>query len=113
VHPAQSRAGLLVASRPRGSADRWLVGQASAASAFERFNSVSVYFFTIRDSVRRIYDDPHGTDLPNAANALSYAEHRIIELRHEAGYGNPQLIMMVQDKDRHSVWSLPFLPACA
>ena len=74
---------------------------------------MSLYFFTIQDSHRRVKDDPHGTDLPNAMDALSCAEHKISDLRHEFGYDNPQLIMMVQDKDRHSVWSLPFLPACA
>jgi Domain of unknown function (DUF6894) len=74
---------------------------------------VSLYFFTIRDSDRRVKVDPHGIDLPNAADALSYAERRIIELRHELGYDNPQLIMMVQDEYRHTVWSVPFLPACA
>ena len=74
---------------------------------------MSIYFFTIRDSRGRVKDDPHGTDLSNAADALSYAERRIIDLRHELGYDNPHLMMMVQDEDRHSVWSLPFLPACA
>jgi hypothetical protein len=74
---------------------------------------MSLYFFTIRDSERRVKEDPHGTNLPNAAAALSCAEHTISELRHEFGYNNPQLIMVVQDEDRRSVWSLPFLPACA
>ena len=81
--------------------------------AFELGQSVSVYFFTIRDFYRRVRDDPHGTDLPNVADALSYAEHKISDLRHEPGYDNPQLIMIVQDEDRHAVWSLPFLPASA
>jgi hypothetical protein len=75
--------------------------------------SVSQYFFTIRDSERRIKDDPHGTNLPNAAAALSCAEHTISEMRRESGYNNPQLMMIVQDEDRYTVWSLPFLPACA
>jgi hypothetical protein len=74
---------------------------------------VSLFFFTIRDSDRRVKDDPHGTNLPNAATALSSAEQTISELRHEPGYNNPQLIMIVQDEDRHLVCSLPFLPACA
>jgi hypothetical protein len=74
---------------------------------------VSLYFFTIRDSDRKVRDDPDGTNLPNAASALSCAEHKISELGHEFGYNNPQLIMIVQDEDRHAVWSLPFLPACA
>ena len=71
------------------------------------------YFFTIRDLDRMVKDDPHGTDLPNVADALFYAERSITELRHELGYDNPRPIMIVQDKDRHSVWSLPFRPACA
>lgn len=74
---------------------------------------MSLYFFTIRDSDRRVKDDPHGTNLPNAAAALSCAEHTISELRHESGYNNLELIMIVRDQDGHSVWSLPFLPACA
>jgi hypothetical protein len=71
----------------------------------------SLYFFTIRDLDRSVKDDPHGTDLPNVADALSYAEHKISDLRHELDYDNPRLIMIVEDEDRHSVWSLPFLPA--
>ena len=74
---------------------------------------MSLYFFTIRDSERRVRDDPDGTNLPNAAAALLCAEHKISELRHEFGYNNPQLIMIVQDQHRHSVWSLPFLTASA
>ena len=81
--------------------------------AFELGQSVSLYFFTIRDLDGRVRDDPRGTDLPNVAEALSYAEHKISDLRHELGYDNPRLIMIVEDEDRHSVWSLPFLPACA
>ena len=74
---------------------------------------MSLYFFTIRVSDRRVKDDPHGTNLPNDADALSYAERKITELRHEPRYDNPQLIMIVQGADRHLVWSLPFLAACA
>jgi hypothetical protein len=74
---------------------------------------VSLFFFTIRDSDRRVKDDPHGTNLPNAAAALSCAEQTISELCHEPGYNNPQLIMIVQNEDQYTVWSLPFLPACA
>ena len=74
---------------------------------------MSLYFFTIRDSDKRLKDDPRGTNLPTAADALSCAEYRISELRHQPGYDNPQLIMIVRDQAGHSVWSLPFLPACA
>jgi hypothetical protein len=51
--------------------------------------------------------------LPSAADALFWAEQTISELRCEPGYDNPQLIMIVRDRAGHSVWSLPFLPACA
>jgi hypothetical protein len=71
------------------------------------------YFFTIRDIDRRVKDDARGTNLPSAMEALSYAEHRVGELRHELSYDNARLIMIVQDKRRHLVWSLPFLPACS
>jgi hypothetical protein len=74
---------------------------------------MSLYFFTIRDSEMRVRDDRYGTNLPNAVDALSHAEHTIDELRHELGYDNPRLVMIVQDEDQHTVWSLPFLPACA
>jgi hypothetical protein len=58
-----------------------------------------------------VKEDLHGMNLPNAADALSYAERTIDELRREVGYDNPQLIMIVQDYDQHTIWSLPFLPA--
>jgi hypothetical protein len=74
---------------------------------------VTLFFFTIRDSDGRVKDDPHGTNLPNAAAALSCAERTISELRHEPGYYKPQLMMIVEDEKRYTVWSLPFLPACA
>jgi hypothetical protein len=91
----------------------WPLSGASLPRRFELGQSVSVYFFTIRDLDRRVRDDPRGTDLPNVAEALSYAEHKINDLRHEPGYDNPRLIMIVQDEHHHPVWSLPFLPACA
>jgi hypothetical protein len=74
---------------------------------------VSLFFFTVRDSDGRLKDDPQGTDLPGAADALFRAEQTISKLRYEPGYENPQLMMIVRDRTGHSVWSLPFLPACA
>jgi len=74
---------------------------------------MSLYFFTICELDRRVKEDLHGVSLPNAADALSYAEHTIDELRHEVGYDNPRLIMIVQDDDQLTIWSLPFLPAYA
>ena len=74
---------------------------------------MSLYFFTVRDSYGWLRDDSQGTNLPSAADALFCAEQTISKLRCEPGYDNPQLIMIVRDQAGHSVWSLPFLPACA
>jgi hypothetical protein len=74
---------------------------------------VGLYFFTVRDPDATLKDDSRGTNLPSAADALFCAEQTISELRYEPGYDNPQLIMIVRDQAGHSVWSLPFLPACA
>jgi hypothetical protein len=81
--------------------------------AIRRGSVSGLYFFTIQVSDRRVTADPHGTNLLNDADALSCAERTITELCHEPRYENPQLMMIVQDEDRHLVWSLPFLPACA
>jgi hypothetical protein len=68
------------------------------------------YFFTIRGQ-DRVKGDPHGTNLPDIAAALSNAERKIRELRKESGYNNdPTLMMIVKDEAGHSVLSLPFLP---
>ncbi len=70
------------------------------------------YFFMIRRE-NAIEDDPHGTILPDAPAALSYAERTIRELRAEGGHDDPLLIMLVKDDSNRTVLSLPFLPACA
>jgi hypothetical protein len=68
------------------------------------------YFFTIR-GWDRVKDDPHGTNLPDIAAALSNAERKIRELRKESGYNNdPTLMMIVKDEAGHTVLSLPFFP---
>ena len=68
------------------------------------------YFFEIRgrDWVR---DDPHGTNLPDVATALSHAERT--ELRKEGGYDDPALMMIVKDEARQTVLALPFFPGHA
>jgi len=71
------------------------------------------YFFIIRWSDGEVEDDPHGTDLPNAGAALSYAERTIRELQSQSGYNHPEPIMFVMDENRQTVLSLPFFPACA
>ena len=67
------------------------------------------YFFTIRRP-GRVKDDPQGTDLPDVAAALSYAERKIVELRKESPYNDPALVMTVKDEARKTVLSLPFFP---
>jgi hypothetical protein len=75
---------------------------------------VPQYFFTIhgRD---RVEDDADGTYLPDAAAALSHAEHTIRELRKKSGYtynNDPALMMIVTDQSGRTVLSLPFFPGC-
>jgi hypothetical protein len=69
------------------------------------------YFFTIhgRD---RAEDDADGTHLPDAAAALSHAEHTIQELRKKSGYNDLALMMFVKDQAGQTVLSLPFWPGC-
>ena len=55
------------------------------------------YFFTIRRP-GRVKDDPHGTNLPDVAAALSYAECKIVELRKESPYNDPALMMIIKGR---------------
>jgi hypothetical protein len=73
--------------------------------------SVPRYFFTIhgRD---RVEDDRNGTYLPDAAAALSYAEHTIRELRKESGYKDDPALMMIVKDHSQTVLYLPFFPGC-
>ena len=76
-----------------------------------RGRSVPQYFFTIHRG-DRVEDDLDGTYLPDAAAALSYAEHTICELRKKGGYNDLALMMFVTDQSRRTVLSLPFWPGC-
>lgn len=67
------------------------------------------YFFTIRGWDRVVEEDPHGTDLPDVAAALSYAEHSVCELRKDSNC-DAALMMVVQDQARQPVWFVPFFP---
>ena len=69
------------------------------------------YFFTIRGRAK-VEDDLAGTDLPDAAAALSYAEYTIRELRKKSVYNDLALMMFVKDQARQTVLSLPFFPGC-
>jgi hypothetical protein len=71
------------------------------------------FFFKIQISDGEFEGDPHGTNLPNVAAALSYAERTINEVRSESGFDDPRLMMIVEDDARRTVLALPFLPGCA
>jgi hypothetical protein len=71
------------------------------------------YFFKIQVSGGEPEDDPHGTNLPNVAAALSYARRTITELLTESGYDEPNLMMIVEDEARQTVLALPFAPGRA
>ena len=68
------------------------------------------YFFPIRGTDQEEEDDPHGTILSNDAEALSYAERTIVQLRKENAYDDPAMTMVVQNAMREMIWSIPFLP---
>ena len=57
-----------------------------------------------------------GTDLPDAATALSHAEYKIQDLKKKSDYytynNDPALMMIVKDQVRQTVLSLPFFPGC-
>ena len=72
------------------------------------------YFFTIHGRAK-VDDDRAGTDLPDVAAALSYAEYTIRELRKKSGYtynNDPALMMIVKDEAQQTDLSLPFFPGC-
>ena len=72
------------------------------------------YFFTMHGRAK-VKNDPAGTDLPDVAAALSYAEYTIRELRNKSDYtynNDPALMMIVKDEGRQTVLSLPFFPGC-
>jgi hypothetical protein len=71
---------------------------------------VQRFFFTIRGPDRVVEDDPQGTDLPDVAAALSYAESRVRELRKKFAHDDPRLMIIVQDQTRHPVLFVPFFP---
>jgi hypothetical protein len=71
------------------------------------------YFFKIQVSGGEHEDDLHGTNLPNVAAALSYAERTITELRAEIGYDESNLMMIIEDESRRTLLALPFAPGRA
>ena len=71
------------------------------------------YFFAIRGTDQEGEDDHHGTILSNDAEAFSYAERRIAQLKKKNGYDHPGMIMIVQNTMREMIWSIPILPGYA
>ena len=68
------------------------------------------YFFEIHTQ-DRVESDPDGAYLPDAGDALAYADHTIRELRKQSGYGDDlSLMMIVKDQAGQPVLSLPFFP---
>ena len=76
----------------------------------KKARSVPRYFFTIRRRCR-VEDDPHGTNLPDIASAISTAEGKIRQLRKEREYTDPTLMMVVKDEAGQSIAFLPFFPS--
>jgi hypothetical protein len=74
--------------------------------------AVPRYFFAIQWPDGRTQDDPIGAFLLNEAAALSRAECTIESLRKENGY-YASALMVVRNEKQQTLWSLPFLPACA
>jgi hypothetical protein len=70
------------------------------------------YFFAIRGTDQE-EDNPRGTILSNDAEAFSYAERTIAQLKKKNGYDDPGMIMIVQNAMREMIWSIPFLPGYA
>jgi hypothetical protein len=73
---------------------------------------VSRYFFTVRWSDHDD-DDQHGTELPDDAAALGYADRIIRELKDGGGLDDPGLMMVVKNEMHMTVLSVPFLTGCA
>jgi hypothetical protein len=58
-------------------------------------------------------DDPNGVLLSDNAAALNYADRFIRELKEERRYNDPNLMVIVRDRMKQVVLSIPFFPACA
>lgn len=89
-----------------GKGIRW------ACLSIQGVGGVSRYFFTVRWSDHDD-DDRHGTELPDDAAALGYADRIIRELKDGGGLDDPGLMMVVKNEMHMTVLSLPFLAGCA
>ncbi len=69
--------------------------------------NVARYFFILQWRERK-HDDRHGTVLPNDDAARGYAERVIRELKEAGGYDDDELIMIVKDDARRTIFSIPF-----
>lgn len=65
------------------------------------------YFFDLH-GLPESHRDRHGTELPNDAEALAYAERIVRELKVAGGYNVPGLAMVVRSDDGRTIFSIPF-----
>jgi hypothetical protein len=54
------------------------------------------------------HDDEVGTPLADNSAALAYGRRIIRELKEAGGYDDPRLAMLVQNENRHTLFTIPF-----
>jgi hypothetical protein len=75
--------------------------------------SLPEYSFVIR-SGEQSHESPRVVELPGGDQAaLDYACDLVQQLKKGGGYDDPNLVMLVRDARRRSIFSIPFLAACA
>jgi hypothetical protein len=70
------------------------------------------YFFGVRWSDHEDRD-PDGTLLSDDTAAINYADRLIRELKVNGGCSDPNLMLIVRDRMKRVVLSIPFRAACA
>jgi hypothetical protein len=74
---------------------------------------LSEYIFIIR-SGEQVYEPPRVVKLPGGDQAaLDYACDLVRQLKKGGGYDDPGLVVLVRDQRGRSIFSIPFLAACA
>lgn len=75
--------------------------------------SLPEYIFTIR-SGEQVYEPPRAVELSGGDQAaLDYACDLVRQLKKDGGYDDPGLVILVRDERGRSIFSIPFLAACA
>jgi hypothetical protein len=88
------------------------VHEATSRSTTMPVLEVQRYFFGVRWSDHED-DDPNGVLLSDNPAALNYADHLIRELKEGGRYNDPNLMVIVRDRMKQVVLSIPFFAACA